>query len=101
MTSPFAMFQVKVFPHTEQVCVEGVMLNSAEGLWLFLMERAEIHPAVTRATRVQQSGTSPEIEAFLARGGVIKRPEKKASKETKVSLSSIDDLISKSLKGEL
>lgn len=109
MTSPFAMFQIKVFPDTDQVCVEGVMLDNADGLWLLLMERADATKRIKESFKPQVFRNTPEVEEFLAKGGRIKKPEVKKPKakstrkykETAVDLDALDDLIARSIRGEL
>lgn len=74
MSAPFAILQVKVFPMTDEFCVEGVML-SREGLADFLLDRAGKEKHIQRAVKEQVFRNSPEIDEYLQRGGRITRPE--------------------------
>lgn len=76
MTSPFAIFTVKVFPFTDELCVQGVMLRTPDEAWRFLMEQAQ-GGRLGQITAREGSGagavyiTPREIREFLARGGQV------------------------------
>lgn len=74
MTSPCHILQVKVFPITDEFCVEGVMLKRGE-LERFLLERAGKERHIERSFRESTFTNSREVDEFLQRGGRIKRPE--------------------------
>lgn len=102
MSAPFFMAQVKIFPFSGEVYYSGVTYQSAAMLWERLMADANAYAPGNKgpqlgdmAPKSQVFRNNPEVEAWLASGGQIKRPEReaKAQRRAKVNLDDLDDLI--------